>query len=176
MFSKCEIASSYNKSHSVFSNLLPASKHADKPTDVLCYINLTLGNCAAFGTPLIIPCGAGGYIEQTFKAVPSPYVHYDNLLSSVPDSGSVPFLARGNNFISASISTVINTTSKQFRGNGTQLTSFPIIKGMLNTHTSTRSAWNREKCFVPNSYALGWKWSGPGFVLCHHHINLIIDS
>lgn len=47
---------------------------------------------------------------------------------------------------------------------------------MLNTHTTTFSAWNREKCLVPNSYAVGWKWSGPGFVLCHYHINLIIVS
>lgn len=53
-------------------------------------INLTLGDGAAVGTPLTIPCGAGGHIEQTFKAVPSPYVHYDNLLSTIPDSGSVP--------------------------------------------------------------------------------------
>lgn len=52
--------------------------------------SLTLGEGAAFGTPLVIPCGAGGHIEQTLKAVPSPYVHYDNLLSAMPDSGSLP--------------------------------------------------------------------------------------
>lgn len=31
-------------------------------------------------------------------------------------------------------------------------------------------------CLVANSYALGWKWRGPGFELCHRHINLIILS
>lgn len=98
----------------------------------------------AIGTPLTSPCGVGRHIEQTFKAVPSPYVRHDNLLSAIPHSGSFPFLARGNNFISASISTMINATSKQFRGNGTQLTSFPIIKGTLNTHTAAFSAWNRD--------------------------------
>lgn len=31
-------------------------------------------------------------------------------------------------------------------------------------------------CLVANSYALGWKRRGPGFELCHRHINLIILS
>lgn len=125
---------------------------------LICFVsfcsNLTLRDRAAIGTPLVIPCSTRGYTEQTFKAVPSPYVHYDNPLSAILRSLSLPFLARGNNFVSASISTVINTTSKQFRGKATQLTSFPIIKGMLNAHTTTFSAWNGETCLVPNSYAL----------------------
>lgn len=57
------------------------------------------GMVPAIGTALIIPCGAGGHIVHTFKAVPSPYVLYDNLLSAIPDSGSLPILACGNNFL-----------------------------------------------------------------------------
>lgn len=53
-------------------------------------ITLALGDCAVVGTPLLIPCGAGGHIEPAFKVVPSPYVYYDNLLSAIPDFGSLP--------------------------------------------------------------------------------------
>lgn len=83
---------SYYKSRFVYSYLLSAAKYEVKPNYMLCFILhfLTLGDGNAIGTPLIIPYGAGGHIEKTFKAVPSPYVHYDNLLSAIPDSGSLP--------------------------------------------------------------------------------------
>lgn len=79
---------------------------------------------------------AGGYSEQPFKAVASPYVPYDNLLATVLCSFT-PLLACGNDFISASISAVINRTGKQFRGKVMPLTSFPIIKCMLNACAAT---------------------------------------
>lgn len=58
-----------------------------------------------------------------------------------PPSSSLVFssIARGNHSISASISTVINTTSEQFSGNGEQLTFLSAIKDMLNMHTVTFS-------------------------------------
>ena len=86
-------------------------------------------------------------------------------------------LACGNNFISASISTVINTTSKQFRGNGTQLTSLPIIKGYAKHSHSPLSPPGMERrvqCLI--RMLRDGKWSALGFVLRHRHINLIIDS
>lgn len=61
---------------------------------LLCFVslctNLTLGDDAAIGTPLVIPYSACGYTEQTFKAVQSPYVHSDNLLSAILRSLSLP--------------------------------------------------------------------------------------
>lgn len=79
---------------------------------------------------------AGGYSEQTFKAVPSPYVHHDNPLPTVLCSFT-PLLACGNYFISASISTVIIKTGKQFRGKVTPFTSLPLIKCTLNAYAAT---------------------------------------
>lgn len=52
--------------------------------------NLTLGDGAAIGAPLVIPYSTRGYTKQTFKAVPSPYVHYDNLLSAILRSLLLP--------------------------------------------------------------------------------------
>lgn len=74
---------------------------------------------------------AGGDSEQTFKAVPSPYVHYMIIFSFTP------LLACGNYFISASINAVINTTGKRFRGKVKPLTSLPIIKCTLNAYAAT---------------------------------------
>lgn len=61
---------------------------------LMCFVslctNLTLGDVAAIGTPLVIPYSACGYTEATFKAVQSPYVRYDNLLSTILRPLSLP--------------------------------------------------------------------------------------
>lgn len=70
---------------------------------------------------------AGGDSEQTFKAVT---LHMFTMIILYPPFfffllSFTPILARGTNFISASISGVINKTRKQFRGKVTLLTSLP---------------------------------------------------
>lgn len=103
----------------------------------VCFVPVCTVLAVHWETALLLALdSAGGYSEQPFKAVPSPYVHYDNLLPTVLCSFT-PLLACGNYFISASISAVINTTGKQFRGKVMPLTSFPIIKCMLNAYAAT---------------------------------------
>lgn len=68
---------------------------------------------------------AGGDSEQTFKAVT---LHMFTMIILYPPFfllSFTPLLACGTNFISASISGVINKTRKQFRGKVTLLTSLP---------------------------------------------------
>lgn len=64
--------------------------------------------------------------------MPSPYGSYDKSFIYHLQLSLLHVLARGYVSISASISAVINTTSKQFRGNGRQLTSHCTIKGYAN--------------------------------------------
>lgn len=57
----------------------------------VCFVPVCIVLALHWETPLLLALGsAGGYSEQTFKALPSPYVHYDNLFPTILFSLSLP--------------------------------------------------------------------------------------
>lgn len=107
---------------------------------------------------LFPPDSAGGYSEQTFKALAAPYVHCDNLLPTLLCSVTA-LLACGNYFITASISAVMNTTGKQFKGKVVPLTSLAIMTCMLNVYAATFPCLEKRDAFKPLIHA-HWDVSG----------------